>query len=236
MAYSRADELAAQDKLAQIWQVSDRSERIALAERFGYGGTDASKLRAMRRLLTGNLQPGEYAVITDYFAPYVTQEDKEVWRGRLPPFTIQDNHIVVSQVMYVAIIEGDAISWEANLNPGVTSKDINTLFESYAAAVDEKMGQSANVSGRIEGIAFSSDGARQLADYVERGFDSFIGVPRADYGVALVPTKGKYVEGKRKPLTPQTFQRPLPKAKRDDMIRYANRAYGQYRRKGGRLA
>ena len=77
MAYSISQEQAAQEKLAQIWRASSRTERLALAERFGYGGTDDSKLRAMRRLLTGSFKLGSKADVTKYFKPFVTDANEE---------------------------------------------------------------------------------------------------------------------------------------------------------------
>ena len=189
--------------------------------------------------------------------------------------------------MYAAIDKGGLLTWEAYLNAPSKKDSLVALFKLYNETVLEKLKQSPQVSGRIEGIAFSKKGANALVDYLERGSgeridltsvriisqsdfsmsdtnwrmriikipsgvpgtlggiylqndaanntDSVV-IPRADYGIALVPTKHTYKDGKRQSLTSQTFQRSFPKSKRDDMIRYANRSYGQMTRKGGRLA
>lgn len=246
MAYSRADELAAQDKLAQIWQVSDRSERIALAERFDYGGTDASKLRAMRRLINSTVGPGQYATVTPYFKDYVTADDPLPWEGdRLPPFQIDGNGRIMSQIMYVRRFDdGTLLSFEVNLNAKEVSSDVKTLFEAYNARVKEVMGKyskidpSTDESGETLAIAFSQKGVEELIEM----FDYRIDDPRptTPYGIVIVNTRAKYVgpKGRGRRLRPvgRSYQRSFPRAKRDDIIRYANQAYGQYRRKGGRLA
>ncbi len=236
MPYSLRQEQAAQERLAEIWRISSRREKLAIADRFGYGGSDASKLRVMRRLLTGSLKEGQYAVVTDYFKPFVTQEDPNAWSGRVPPYSITQSYMLFSQVMYAAMDSGGLLTWEAYLNTPSKKDSLVALFKLYNETVLEKLKQSPQVSGRIEGIAFSKKGANALADYLEMVSGQPVVVPRADYGIALVPTKGTYKDGKRQSLTSQTFQRSFPKSKRDDMIRYANRSYGQMTRKGGRLA
>ena len=236
MSYSISQERAAQDRLAQIWKASSRRERLSLATRFGYGGSDASKLRSMRRLLTGTLGEGQYAVVTDYFKPFVTQNDRQAWTGRTPPFSVNQNYVLFSQVMYGAIEGGSLITWESHLNTPNSEQSISKLFQLYNDTVLDKLKQSPNVSGRIEGIAFSQDGANALGDYLEQITGQATAVPPANYGIALVPTKGVYKNKKRQSLSPQTYQRSFPKSKRDEMIRYANRSYGQMKRKGGRLA
>ena len=42
--------VSAATKLRYIYNKKSRAERIKMAEAFGYGGTDASKLRVVRRL------------------------------------------------------------------------------------------------------------------------------------------------------------------------------------------
>ena len=138
--------------------------------------------------------------------------------------------------MYAAIDGGGLLTWEAYLNTPTKEESLPALFKLYNDTVLEKLEQSPQVSGRIEGIAFSQKGANALADYLEITSGQPVVVPRGDYGIALVPTRFVYREGKRQPLQPQSFQRSFPKSKRDDMIRYANRAYGQMTRSGGRLA
>ncbi len=87
------------------------------------------------------------------------------------------------------------------------------------------------------GIEFTMEGARELKRKIEADHGAVIGIPpEADgrrFGIYMVSV---YPGRSGASMETKTYQRSLPRAKRDDMIRYANRAYGQYRRKGGRLA
>ncbi len=121
---------------------------------------------------------------------------------------------------------------------------MKTLFEAYNARVKEVMGKyskidpSTDESGETLAIAFSQKGVEELIEM----FDYRIDDPRptTPYGIVIVNTRAKYVgpKGRGRRLRPvgRSYQRSFPRAKRDDIIRYANQAYGQYRRKGGRLA
>ena len=56
MAYTIEDELQAQAKLAQIYQVLDRPGRLRLADRLGYRrGSEANRLRQVRRIISSQL-------------------------------------------------------------------------------------------------------------------------------------------------------------------------------------
>jgi len=257
MSYSISQERAAQDKLAQIWKVSNRREKLAIATRFEYSGSDASKLRSMRRLLTGTLNLGSKADVTKYFKPFVTNANDEAWLGTLPPYKLNTKAIIQSQVMYVTIDEYGSIAWEAPLplskealglpdKADVASKDIKKLFQDYSKVVKHSLGKykgrkDFNETGKeVVGMAFSMKGAKQLKKYLEDTYGSIIEIPQprlSRYGITLVGTKTVFGDdGKRKSFTSKTFQRSFPKSKRDEMIRYANRSYGQMKRKGGRLA
>jgi len=261
MSYSISQERAAQDRLAQIWKASSRRERLSLATRFGYGGSDASKLRSMRRLLTGTLGKGQTALVTDYFKPFVTNLDDEAWTGRTPSYTLTSLHTIQSQVMYVTQNEYGFSSWEAKLNLSwkglgykektqVSSMSITDLFSKYSKVVKHSLGKyrgrdDFNERGEdVVGIAFSQKGAEQLKKYIEDlGYvvgSKFIPKPFIPYGIGLVPTSSVFKKEGKKKVRQQhqtkTYQRSFPKSKRDDMIRYANRSYGQMKRKGGRLA
>ena len=257
MAYSLEEEQAAQEKLAQIWRASSRREKLAIADRFGYGGSDASKLRVMRRLLTGSFNLGAKADVTKYFKPFVTDANDEAWLGTLPPYKLNTKAIIQSQVMYVTRDEYGAIAWEAPLplskealglpeKADVASKDIKKLFQDYSKVVKYSLGQykgrkDFNETGEeVVGMAFSMKGAKQLKKHLEDTYGSIIEIPKprfSSYGIVLVSTGASYTEeGQPVPLVSKTFQRSFPKSKRDDMIRYANRSYGQMTRKGGRLA
>ncbi len=257
MAYSLRQEQAAQEKLAQIWRASSRREKLAIADRFGYGGSDASKLRVMRRLLTGSFNLGAKADVTKYFKPFVTDANDEAWLGTLPPYKLNTKAIIQSQVMYVTRDEYGSIAWEAPLplskealglpeKADVASKDIKKLFQDYSKVVKYSLGQykgrkDFNETGEeVVGMAFSMKGAKQLKKHIEDTYGSIIEIPKprfSSYGIVLVSTGASYTEeGQPVPLVSKTFQRSFPKSKRDDMIRYANRSYGQMTRKGGRLA
>ena len=257
MPYSLGEEQAAQEKLAQIWRASSRREKLAIADRFEYGGSDASKLRVMRRLLTGSFNLGAKADVTKYFKPFVTDANDEAWLGTLPPYKLNTKAIIQSQVMYVTRDEYGSIAWEAPLplskealglpeKADVASKDIKKLFQDYSKVVKYSLGQykgrkDFNETGEeVVGMAFSMKGAKQLKKHLEDTYGSIIEIPKprfSSYGIVLVSTGASYTEeGQPVPLVSKTFQRSFPKSKRDDMIRYANRSYGQMTRKGGRLA
>ena len=257
MSYSLRQEQAAQEKLAQIWRASSRREKLAIADRFGYGGSDASKLRVMRRLLTGSFNLGAKADVTKYFKPFVTDANDEAWLGTLPPYKLNTKAIIQSQVMYVTRDKYGSIAWEAPLplskealglpeKADVASKDIKKLFQDYSKVVKYSLGKykgrkDFNETGEeVVGMAFSMKGAKQLKKHLEDTYGSIIEIPKprfSSYGIVLVSTGASYTEeGQPVPLVSKTFQRSFPKSKRDDMIRYANRSYGQMTRKGGRLA
>jgi len=256
MPYSISQEQAAQEKLAQIWRASSRTERIALAERFGYAGSDDSKLRVMRRLLTGSFKLGSKADVTKYFKPFVTDANEEAWLGTLPPYKLEAKAIIQSQVMYVTRDEYGSIAWEAPLplskealglpeNADVASKSIKKLFQDYSTVVKHSLGKykgrrDFNETGEeVAGIAFSMEGAKQLKKLLEDRYGAVIEIPPprfSGYGITLVTTSAAFsADKKRLARQSKTFQRSFPKSKRDAMIRYANRAYGQMTRPGGRL-
>ena len=257
MPYSISQEQAAQEKLAQIWRASSRTERLALAERFGYGGTDDSKLRAMRRLLTGSFKLGSKADVTKYFKPFVTDANEEAWLGTLPPYKLEAKAIIQSQVMYVTRDEYGSIAWEAPLplskealglpeNADVASKSIKKLFQDYSTVVKYSLGkykgrEDFNETGEeVVGMAFSMKGAKQLKKRLEDRYGAVIEIPPprfSGYGITLVSTGASYTKGGQPvPLVSKTYQRSFPKSKRDAMIRYTRRAYPQFIRPGGRLA
>jgi len=257
MPYSISQEQEAQDRLAQIWRASNRKQKLALAKRFGYGGTDASKLRVMRRLLTGSFNLGAKADVTKYFKPFVTNANEEAWLGTLPPYKLDTKAIIQSQVMYVTRDEYGSIAWEAPLplskkalglpdNADVASKSIKKLFQDYSTVVKYSLGkykgrEDFNETGEeVVGMAFSMKGAKQLKKRLEDRYGAVIEIPPprfSGYGITLVSTGASYTKGGQPvPLVSKTYQRSFPKSKRDAMIRYTRRAYPQFIRPGGRLA
>ena len=89
MAYTEAQERSAQRRLREIYNRKSRSERIKLAEKFKYGGTDASKLRVLRRLTAQVVPEGRLLKINQYFKPYVTLENTNPWTGRSPDLVLE---------------------------------------------------------------------------------------------------------------------------------------------------
>jgi len=251
MAYSRKKELLAQDRLAEIWQVSDRSERIALAERFGYGGTDASKLRVMRRLLTGTLKKEQAVNVSSYFDPYITDPTTDIWNGRTPNLQLESNFKMNSYVMYAVEEDGFFTTWEANLNVGwkilglpentpTSSDSLDKLFSDYAKTASRSVGRYKGPKGEnVVGIAFTMEGARELKRKIEDDHGAVIAIPpEADgrrFGIYMVSV---YPGRSGVSMETKTYQRSLPKTiiksgpyegrtRRNAMIGYANRSYAQ---------
>ena len=251
MAYSRKEELAAQDRLAQIWQVSDRSERIALAERFGYGGTDASKLRVMRRLLTGTLKKKQAIDVSSYFDPYITDPMTDIWNGRTPNLKLESKFGMTSYVMYVLEQDGFVTTWEAWLNVGwkilglpentpTSSNSMEQLFSDFAKPASRTVGQYKGPRGeKVAGIAFTMEGARELKRMLEDVYGSVIEIPQRAGGQQFgIYMKSVYPDKAGKRMETKTYQRSLPKTiiksgpyegrtRRNAMIGYANRSYAQ---------
>ena len=80
-------------------------------------------------------------------------------------------------------------------------------------------------------IGFSLRGNQELVDmFASSGIEITIPPPEGDeYGIALMPIRrqGK-LEGDVPQVWAYKYQRKLPKAKRDRIIKYVNRASGQY--------
>ena len=61
--------------------------------------------------------------------------------------------------------------------------------------------------------------------------------PSRKYGIILASTKAKYSEGRQLPSqSTATYDRRIPRQRRDEIIKYANQSYGAYSRPGGKLA
>ena len=82
MTYTEAQDRTAQRKLREIYNRKSRSERIKLAEKFGYGGTDASKLRVLRRIKAQVVPEGRLVKVNQYLKPFVTEDEPNPWDGR----------------------------------------------------------------------------------------------------------------------------------------------------------
>jgi len=243
MAYSKNKLIEAQDKLSEIYSVMTRSERLALASDFGYGGTDESKLRSLRRISTGSLDKRQSAVVSRFFKPFITKEDPDAWLGRVPPFELKSAYTIQSYVMTVKDEGGVDVVIENNINlsyaelnrsrrDSVASTDLRQLFRDYSTIARQRV-----ETPYARAIAFTDEGARE---YIQKhnaspDVNNRIRMPRKNrpFQISLIsvfpPQSGQGTETK-------TFQRGIPKAKQETIVKRVNRTYGQYRRQGGRLS
>ncbi len=252
MAYTIEDELQAQAKLAQIYQVLDRPGRLRLANRLGYRrGSEANRLRQVRRIVSSKVEPGKFVNVTSYFRNYISTSDvppplevqSQAWKGSIPPVTIEGNVQILSQVMYVARTpDGTLTTFEANRNSTreVDKSNIRALFEDYNDKASEILGRYQRAQNgetvTIEAIAFNREGVRELVSaYEGRIADPN---PNRKYGIILASTRAKFTDDRRRlpSQSTATYDRRIPRQRRDEIIKYANRAYGQYSRAGGKLA
>ena len=243
MSYTKNKLIEAQDKLSEIYSVMTRSERLALASDFGYGGTDESKLRSLRRISTGSLDKRQSAVVSRFFKPFITKEDPDAWLGRVPPFELKSDYTIQSYVMTVKDEGGVDVVIENNINlsyaelnrsrrDSVASTDLRRLFRDYSTIARQRV-----ETPYARAIAFTDEGARE---YIQKhnaspDVNNRIRMPRKNrpFQISLIsvfpPQSGQGTETK-------TFQRPIPKAKQETIVKRVNRIYGQYRRQGGRLS
>ena len=279
MAYTEAQERSAQRRLREIYNRKSRSERIKLAEKFEYGGSDASKLRVLRRITAQVVPEGRLVKINQYFSPYVTDDAPNPWDGKYPDLSLDGQFHIVSSVMYVGEMPDGYQTWSQHLNtrsdaawqrtrakyriqmekrgeprkrvpvspPTATepafSSEIEYLFAKYAKDVvraflpPDQGGYNLPESGKIIAIGFSLEGNKQLVKkFAETGEDGSDGIeidippPEGDeYGIALMPSRRGVKQGEKVPqVWAYKYQRKLPKGKRDFIIKYVNRASGQY--------
>ena len=243
MAYSKDQLIEAQDKLSEIYSVMTRRERLALATDFGYGGTDESKLRSLRRISTGSLDKRQSAVVSRFFKPFITKEDPDAWLGRVPAFKLKSDYTIQSYVLTVKDDGGVDVAIENNINlsyaelnrsrrDSVASTDLRQLFRDYSTIARQRV-----ETPYARAIAFTDEGARE---YIRRhnanpDVNNRISLPQKNrpFQISLIsvfpPQSGQGTETK-------TFQRPIPKAKQETVVKRVNRTYGQYTRQGGRLS
>ena len=243
MAYSKNKLIEAQDKLSEIYSVMTRRERLALASDFGYGGTDESKLRSLRRISTGSLDKRQSAVVSRFFKPFITKDDPDAWLGRVPPFELKSDYTIQSYVMTVKDEGGVDVVIENNINlsyaelnrsrrDSVASTDLRQLFRDYSTIARQRV-----ETPYARAIAFTDEGAREYITQHNASPDvnNRIRMPKKNrpFQISLIsvfpPQSGQGTETK-------TFQRPIPKAKQETVVKRVNRTYGQYRRQGGRLS
>jgi hypothetical protein len=248
--YTAAQETEATGILSQIFTSLDRDGRLRLAERLGYGGTDASKLRSLRRILSGEIRYGSKVNVTRFFRPFTTLDDREPLR-RIPDIRIGDVqpdrkkrnpdisglYQIISQVMYVREGAFGNESFATYLNSR-SSRNIEFLFENYneraAQVYETDFAQFPRASPGIIAIAFSDRGARELAETYGVSIPQVLVTENEEvqsvtsYSVALVPGGTPTTDGYRAQSSFGT--RRLPKSRRDEIIRYtrsvSKRVYG----------
>ena len=273
MAYTESDERSAQRRLREIYNRKTRRQRIKLAEKFGYGGTDASKLRVLRRITAQVVPEGRLVKVNQYFKPYVTDDAPNPWDGKYPDLTLDGQFHIVSSVMYVAEFPDGIQTFSNHLNtrsdaawqrtraeyriqaaeaglprrrvpvapPAATeeaySSEVEYLFAKYAKDVvraflpPDQGGYNLPESGKVIAIGFSLRGNQELVQmFADNGVEITIPPPEgAEYGIVLMPSRRGVKQGEMVPqVWAYKYQRKLPKAKRDFIIKYVNRASGQY--------
>ena len=273
MAYTESDERSAQRRLREIYNRKTRRQRIKLAEEFGYGGTDASKLRVLRRITAQVVPEGRLVRINQYFSPYVTDDAPNPWDGKYPDLALDGLFHIVSSVMYVAEFPDGIQTFSNHLNtrsdaawqrtraeyriqaaeaglprrrvpvapPAATEEAYSSegeyMFAKYAKDVvrsflpPDQGGYNLPESGTVIAIGFSLRGNQELVEmFADNGVEITIPPPEGDeYGIVLMPSRRGVKQGEKVPQGwAYKYQRKLPKAKRDRIIKYVNRASGQY--------
>lgn len=234
MAYTQKDERIAQRRLRDIYNKKNRRQRVALAEKFGYGGTDTSKLRNLRRITAQVVPQGRQVKVNQYFRSFTTDDDPNPYRGKTPNYELDGLFHVVSSVMFVAEFPDGLTTFSNFINTSGErsfSTDVRELFVKYGEDVVQKYkpvsegGENLPESGKIVAIAFSLRGADELVSLIE---DIAIPEPQGgEYGISLVPSRKGVRQGEKVPqVWAYAYQRPLPKSKRDRIIEYTNRAKG----------
>lgn len=253
MRYSKKDERIAQRRLRDIYNKKSRKQRIELAERFGYGGSDASKLRVLRRITAQKIPVNRTVRLNQYYKPFTTDEDRNPWLGKSPDIfpgqsaALETEHgdkqlfSIVSSVMQVAELPEGLESYSSRLNAkGEIGKTDEPAYSSDIPYLMEKFGKDAAdaykpvseggirlpSSGRLIGLGFSDRGARELRQLVEdrTGVDVSIPEPIGPDGYGIVLVPS--TRRNLKGVGVYQYQRPLPKSKRDSIIEYTNRAKG----------
>ena len=251
----------AASRLREIYDVQTRSERLRTARKFGYTSKPESRLRMYRRITRGVAKPNSRFDATKYLEPYVlgftenilpNDGQETVLNGRVPPFSFSQNMQIVSRVLFVAVRgNGEADSWEAsiNVNPFRVAdyKDPETgkvrrktpkskllnpmaLLKEYQKSVRDRLERGRReMAYPVVAIGFTKDGADELSDAYQTGqIDKEI-----EFGAVFLPTSFAYENNKRLPtLTQEPTFRPFPKAKRERIVKYVNRAYPQLKRSG----
>jgi hypothetical protein len=241
----------ARRKLAQLYAKADTAGRTKLGEDLGYSGKPANIRRSVRRL-AAEVSKSESVVVTEYFEPFITNDDPEsriAWKGKkLPAWGLEGRFFINSSVMYLSEYPSGVIAWTQGLNGRKALSSVPALFQRYSDEAllrlqgfyDEDK-EVARESGKMLGIAFSNDAAEALI--VHFGLQNRVALPErlTDYGIALVPTheiyKDEIVEGKKKSVKQgyDKFRggtaRPFPKGERRKMIQFINRSHSQRKRR-----
>ena len=236
----------ARHKLAEMYAKADTAGRTKLGEDLGYSGKPANIRRSVRRLMA-EVSKTESVVVTEYFEPFITNDDPEsqiAWKGRLPAWGLEGRFFINSSVMYVSEFPSGVLAWTQGLNGKKALSSVPALFLLYSDEAlwrlqgfyDEDK-EVARESGRMLGIAFSNAGAAALIEHL--GLEGRVALPErlTDYGIVLVPTHEIYREigGKSVKQGYGKFRggtaRPFPKGKRREMIQFINRSHSQRKRR-----
>ena len=117
------------------------------------------------------------------------------------------------------------------------SSEVEYLFAKYAKDVvrsflpPDRGGYNLPESGKVIAIGFSLRGNQELVRmFADNGVEITIPPPEGDeYGIVLMPSRRGVKQGEKVPqVWAYKYQRKLPKGKRDFIIKYVNRASGQY--------
>ena len=235
----------ARRKLAEMYAKADTRGRTEIGRKLGYSGKPANIRRSVRRLMA-EVSKTESVVVTEYFKPYVTNDDPEsqiAWNGELPAWTVEGRFFINSSVMYLSEFPSGILAWTQGLNGKKALSSVPALFQLYSDEVllrlegfEDETRETVRESGRMLGIAFSNEGAQALIDHF--GLAGRVALPerQTDYGIVLVPTHEVYreIDGRAVKQGYGKFRgetaRPFPKAKRRDIVQYVNRAYPQLKR------
>ena len=237
----------ARRKLAEMYAKADTRGRTAIGRGLGYSGKPANIRRSLRRI-TAEVSKTETIVVTEFFKPFVTNEDDEsriAWNGVIPPWTLDERFFINSEVMYLSEFPSGIQAWSQGLNGRQALNSVEALFKLYSDEVELRLegvtdDGSDRESGRMLGIAFSNEGAEALIKHF--GLEGRVALPvrQNDYGIVLLPTheiyKKEMVGGKLKSVRQGYTKfkgetaRPFPsrpKGRSEKMVRYIRLAHAQ---------
>ena len=203
MSYTEQDYRKAQRVLREIYNKKTPKQRIELAEKFGYGGVDSSKTRALRRITAQVLPPQRVVSLNQYYRSYTDNENRNPWKGTYPDvaggktaaleteFGDKQLYHITASVMAVARFPSGIVSFSQRFNTsGKIGETDSPAFSSDIRYLMEKFGEDAArqyteirlpESGELIFMAFSESGANKVVELAQKeGID--IAVPDAEGG------------------------------------------------------